>query len=246
MADEKPQVALHMGEVRAQFEEWARTHNYILSRFEASGDYQYATTACAWHAWQAAHTAQAQSAQPLVRSPVMNGDDFDNLVETEAGNYGDMLEDGGWHSGWSFSCEALIEFSRAMINGWGMHRHMQDYPSPAAQGDSRLSFEAWAQSHGFDVTKDRGIYNTLETRSAWEAWLHWQRLSDSLPVTQDPNPSIAVIQQAMEHFPENSWMRGALDHAAAELAVLHRRQQNSAQAISFEASLARPLNNSGE
>lgn len=43
-----------------------------------------------------------------------------------------------------------------------------------------------------------------------------------------PNPNVAVIHEAMQHFPEGSWMRGAMDHAAAELAVLHGRCQRAA------------------
>ncbi|HHA2702382.1 TPA: hypothetical protein ACOEQH_000444 [Stenotrophomonas maltophilia] len=45
---------------------------------------------------------------------------------------------------------------------------------------------------------------------------------------REPNPNVAVIHEAMQHFPEGSWMRGALDHAAAELAVLHGRCQRTA------------------
>lgn len=52
--------------------------------------------------------------------PAMSGDDFDILVESEASEYGEMLEDGGPSNGWSFSCEALVDFSRAIINAWGM------------------------------------------------------------------------------------------------------------------------------
>lgn len=47
-------------------------------------------------------------------------------------------------------------------------------------------------------------------------------------LAREPNPNVAVIHEAMQHFPEGSWMRGALDHAAAELAVLHRRCQRTA------------------
>ncbi|WP_206515878.1 dATP/dGTP pyrophosphohydrolase domain-containing protein [Xanthomonas arboricola] len=52
--------------------------------------------------------------------PAMSGDDFDIMVESEASEYGEMLEDGGPSNGWSFSCEALVDFSRAIINAWGM------------------------------------------------------------------------------------------------------------------------------
>lgn len=45
---------------------------------------------------------------------------------------------------------------------------------------------------------------------------------------REPNPNVSVIHEAMQHFPEGSWMRGALDHAAAELAVLHGRCQRAA------------------
>lgn len=45
---------------------------------------------------------------------------------------------------------------------------------------------------------------------------------------RNPNPNVAVIHEAMQHFPKGSWMRGALDHAAAELAVLHGRCQRAA------------------
>ncbi|MBH1878150.1 hypothetical protein I5W23_06670 [Stenotrophomonas maltophilia] len=50
-------------------------------------------------------------------------------------------------------------------------------PSPGGQGDTRIPFETWAKDGGFDVSKFKGIYNSLETRAAWGAWLYWQRLS---------------------------------------------------------------------
>jgi len=53
-------------------------------------------------------------------------------------------------------------------------------------------------------------------------------MSDIEKRAREPNPNVAVIHEAMQHFPEGSWMRGALDHAAAELAVLHGRCQRSA------------------
>ena len=53
----------------------------------------------------------------------MSEDDFANLVEGEASEHGEMLEDGGPYNGWCFSCEELIEFSRGIINAWGMERY---------------------------------------------------------------------------------------------------------------------------
>ncbi|MGW8176400.1 hypothetical protein [Stenotrophomonas maltophilia] len=50
-------------------------------------------------------------------------------------------------------------------------------PSPGGQGDTRIPFETWAKDGGFDVSKFKGIYNSLETRAAWGAWLYWQRRS---------------------------------------------------------------------
>lgn len=44
----------------------------------------------------------------------MSADDFANMVEGEAGEYGD----GGPYAGWSFSREELIGFCGAIINGW--------------------------------------------------------------------------------------------------------------------------------
>lgn len=59
---------------------------------------------------------------------------------------------------------------------------LQVQPSPGGQGDSRIPFEAWAKDGGFDVSKFKGIYNSIETRAAWEAWLYWQRLAARQPV----------------------------------------------------------------
>ncbi|KIQ21582.1 hypothetical protein RT95_20780 [Xanthomonas campestris] len=102
-------------------------------------------TYAARQAWKAALKFAAPAAVPVdgenVTRPVMSSDDFDNMVESEAGEYGEMLEDGGAYSGWSFSCEALVEFSRAIINAWGLERRahsarvataLADSPTPAA------------------------------------------------------------------------------------------------------------------
>ncbi|MCI1124774.1 hypothetical protein [Stenotrophomonas maltophilia] len=56
-------------------------------------------------------------------------------------------------------------------------QHLSAQPSPGGQGDTRIPFETWAKDGGFDVSKFKGIYNSLETRAAWGAWLYWQRLS---------------------------------------------------------------------
>lgn len=67
----------------------------------------------------------------------MSEDDFANMVETVAGEHGEMLEDGGPYNGWCFSCEEMIDFSRGIITGWDWERRAQEYalsaqPSPAA------------------------------------------------------------------------------------------------------------------
>lgn len=75
----------------------------------------------------------------------MSEDDFANMVETVAGEHGEMLEDGGPYNGWCFSCEELIDFSRGIITGWDWERRAQEYaraalsaqPSPGGQGDAR-------------------------------------------------------------------------------------------------------------
>lgn len=41
------------------------------------------------------------------------------------------------------------------------------------------------------------------------------------------NPNVKVIEAARDAFPKDHYMYGALDHAAAELAVLHLRSQRS-------------------
>ncbi len=61
-------------------------------------------------------------------------------------------------------------------------RALSAQPSPGGQGDARIPFETWAKDGGFDVSKFKGIYNSLETRAAWEAWLYWQRLAARQPV----------------------------------------------------------------
>jgi hypothetical protein len=42
------------------------------------------------------------------------------------------------------------------------------------------------------------------------------------------NPNVKVIETARDAFPKDHYMYGALDHAAAELAVLHLRCQRTA------------------
>lgn len=63
------------------------------------------------------------------------------------------------------------------------------HPTPGGQGDARIPFETWAKDGGFDVSKFKGIYNSLETRTAWEAWLYWQRLAARQPVGWQPMES---------------------------------------------------------
>lgn len=65
-------------------------------------------------------------------------------------------------------------------------------PSPGGQGDARMPFEAWAKGGGFDVSKFKGIYNSLETRAAWEAWLYWQRLAARQSVGNQHPDDLAV------------------------------------------------------
>lgn len=69
----------------------------------------------------------------------MSEDDFANMVETVAGEHGEMLEDGGPYNGWCFSCEEMIDFSRGIITGWDWERRAQEYalsaqPSAGGQG----------------------------------------------------------------------------------------------------------------
>lgn len=42
------------------------------------------------------------------------------------------------------------------------------------------------------------------------------------------NPNVKVIEAARDTFPKDHYLYGALDHAAAELAVLHGRCQRTA------------------
>ncbi|HAL23534.1 MAG TPA: hypothetical protein DCP40_12525 [Stenotrophomonas sp.] len=70
---------------------------------------------------------------PAGQAAGMNADDFANMVESEAGEYGAMLEDGGPYSGWVFSCEALIGFCGAIINGWGFELRAQQAAIAARQ-----------------------------------------------------------------------------------------------------------------
>lgn len=65
-------------------------------------------------------------------------------------------------------------------------------PSPEGQGDARIPFETWAKDYGFDVSKFKGIYNSVETRAAWEAWLYWQRLAARQPVDSTVKDSLIV------------------------------------------------------
>lgn len=69
----------------------------------------------------------------------MSEDDFTRMVEGEAGEHGEMLEDGGPFSGWCFSCEELLEFSRGIINAWGMERRAQEAALAARQPGAQLA-----------------------------------------------------------------------------------------------------------
>lgn len=76
---------------------------------------------------------------------------------------------------------------------------LQVQPSPSGQGDTRIPFETWAKDGGFDVSKFKGIYNSLETRAAWGAWLYWQRRSaQPSPGGQGALDCIGRIEEAIE------------------------------------------------
>lgn len=91
-------------------------------------------------------------------------------------------------------------------------------PSPGGQGDARIPFETWAKDGGFDVSKCKGIYNSLETRAAWEAWLYWQRLAARQPVGE-PVAAIGTIEEdeggfVVHLYPSESLPVGAKVYAA--------------------------------
>lgn len=79
-------------------------------------------------------------------------------------------------------------------------------PSPGGQGDARIPFETWAKDGGFDVSKFKGIYNSLETRAAWEAWLYWQRLAARQPVDSCTESECKRCRTHPDH-------RASLEHA---------------------------------
>jgi len=81
---------------------------------------------------QASNMDDAQPS-PAGQAAGMSADDFANMVESEAGEYGEMLGDGAPYSGWVFSCEALIGFCGAIINGWGFELRAQQAALAASQ-----------------------------------------------------------------------------------------------------------------
>ncbi|HHA1219492.1 TPA: hypothetical protein ACOEFN_001009 [Stenotrophomonas maltophilia] len=100
---------------------------------------------------------------------------------------------------------------------------LQVQPSPSGQGDTRIPFETWAKDGGFDVSKFKGIYNSLETRAAWEAWLYWQRRSaQPSPAGQGDALTLASnrLQRLALECPHGSSIRAdATDWAAEALAA---------------------------
>ncbi|WP_313251133.1 hypothetical protein [Stenotrophomonas indicatrix] len=128
------------GNARPQFEEYRGGD----CERDAQGYYTNARTAQDWAMWQAALSAQpspSDMGNPISTSPggqgdarvAMSEDDFSNMVETVAGEHGEMLEDGAPYNGWCFSCEELIEFSHGIIRGWGWERRAQEYALAARQ-----------------------------------------------------------------------------------------------------------------
>lgn len=100
----------------------------------------------------------------------MSEDDFANLVEGEAGEHGEMLEDGGPYNGWCFSCEELIEFSRSIINAWGIERRSQEAPLPAKR--SREEDRKRWPHRGFNAYLDQAITENGEFTT-------WDQLTDT-------------------------------------------------------------------
>lgn len=91
------------------------------------------------------------------------------------------LPKAGYVTGGDFGHEAHNAFTPEQMREYALAA-LSAQPSPGGQGDARMPFEAWAKGGGFDVSKFKGIYNSLETRAAWEAWLYWQRLATRQPV----------------------------------------------------------------
>lgn len=86
-----------------------------------------------WRCLERGRAALSAQPSPGGQGVGMSADDFANMVEGEAGEYGEMLEDGGPYNGWMFSCEALIGFCGAIINGWGFELRAQQSALAARQ-----------------------------------------------------------------------------------------------------------------
>jgi len=111
----------------------------------------------------------------------MNGKVTDAAVEAAINAYEKLSE---W--GDSLGNDAERECMRAALEA--ALPHLQ--PSKPESGrlryelGERAEFEAWADSGGFDITKFKGIYNALATRSAWEGW-HYLSATGKQQVGED-------------------------------------------------------------
>ncbi|TGY35214.1 hypothetical protein [Stenotrophomonas maltophilia] len=130
-ASQPAELAEQQGDVREQFEAWAKGRDLTPDTWGVSS-YVSPHVDNDWDVWRAAWkvlatTGKQQTGHVLENARItMSEDDFTRMVEGEAGEHGEMLEDGGPFSGWCFSCEELIEFSRGIINAWGMERRAQE------------------------------------------------------------------------------------------------------------------------
>ncbi|MPS42744.1 MAG: hypothetical protein E2597_01070 [Stenotrophomonas sp.] len=168
LADAQPGGRVRLGDQA----ERARFEQYRGGDFErdAHGYYTNPSTAQDWAMWQA-----ALSAQP---SPVAYHGDVD--LKWLSGSIGEVA-----HRLSTYMPTGLAEWAdraRDCRIAAQVLSELSAQPSPGGQGDSRIPFETWAKNGGFDVSKFKGIYNSFETRAAWEAWLYWQRLAARQPV----------------------------------------------------------------
>ncbi|SSM86594.1 Uncharacterised protein [Acinetobacter baumannii] len=127
----------------------------------------------AWQVWQAALAAQPSPGgqdAPFAFSERAKADAL------EAGQYA-FTEADGKDLGYTACIEACVDAICLVLKLPEHLPALSAQPSPGGQGDTRIPFETWAKDGGFDVSKFKGIYNSLETRAAWGAWLYWQRLS---------------------------------------------------------------------
>lgn len=63
-----------MTEMQRQFEEWAAKEGYKMERAPKTWFYEWASTACAWRAWQASRAA------PVVKLPSFFSDRYESEI----------------------------------------------------------------------------------------------------------------------------------------------------------------------